>query len=67
MRRGMITHLRTLARQEGRSTSHIVRSLILDYIRDRDRGGALRDLWNRMGNHAPASGEAGELPDDPER
>ncbi|MCS3658358.1 ribbon-helix-helix protein, CopG family [Salinibacter ruber] len=51
-------HLQTLARQEGKSTSDVVRSLVQRYVRDRDRGAALRDLWKQMQKRAEET-EAG--------
>jgi hypothetical protein len=45
-------HLQGLARQEGKSTSDVVRSLVQRYVRDRDRGAALRALWDRMQQNA---------------
>lgn len=45
-------HLQTLARQEGRSASDVVRALVRGYVQDRDRSAALRELWNRMKEHA---------------
>ncbi|MFB6248198.1 MAG: ribbon-helix-helix protein, CopG family [Salinibacter sp.] len=56
-------HLQNLARQEGKSTSDVVRSLVEHYVQDRDRGTALRFLRNRMQRSAekaeagPAEGE----------
>ncbi|MBB4091441.1 ribbon-helix-helix protein, CopG family [Salinibacter ruber] len=41
-------HLQNLARQEGKSTSDVVRSLVQRYVQDRDRGAALRALWEQM-------------------
>ena len=41
--------LNKLARAEGKSSSQIVRDLIDDYIRDRDIGSYIDDLWNRIG------------------
>lgn len=54
-------HLQNLARQEGKSTSDVVRSLVQRYVRDRDRGAALRSLWDRMQQNAE---EAGAGPED---
>ena len=54
-------HLQNLARQEGRSTSDVVRGLVRRYVQDRDRGAALRALWNRMQQNAE---EAGAGPED---
>ena len=45
-------HLQNLARQEGKSTSDVVRGLVQRYVRDRDRGTALRALWNQMQQNA---------------
>jgi predicted transcriptional regulator len=56
-------HLQNLARQEGKSTSDIVRGLVQRYVRDRDRGAALRALWNQMKQNAEED-QAG--PDDVE-
>ena len=53
-------HLQNLARQEGKSTSDIVRSLVERYVRDRDRGAALRALWNRMQQNAEETGAGPE-------
>lgn len=55
------TRLQSLARQEDRSTSDVVRSLVRGYVQDRDRSAALRNLWNRMEENARA---AGTSPDD---
>jgi len=49
-------HLQNLARQEGKSTSDVVRSLVERYVQDRDRGAALRSLWNRMQQNAKEAG-----------
>ena len=38
-----------LARQEGKTTSQMVRELIDDYIKDRDIGAYINDLWKRIG------------------
>jgi len=57
-------HLQNLARQEGKSTSDVVRSLVERYVRDRDRGAALRALWSQMQQNAE---EAGAGPEDVDR
>jgi predicted transcriptional regulator len=54
-------HLQTLARQEGRRASDVVRALVRGYVQDRDRSAAFRALWDRMQERAEASGA---LPDD---
>ncbi len=56
-------HLQNLARQEGKSTSDVVRGLVQRYVQDRDRGAALRALWERMRQRAE---EAGADPEDVE-
>ena len=56
-------HLQNLARQEGKSTSDVVRSLVKRYVRDRDRGTALRALWDRIQKNAE---EAEASPEDVE-
>jgi predicted DNA-binding protein len=48
--------LKKLARIEGKSTSHLVRDIIKDYIKDRDIGAYIDDLWERMGNKLKAKG-----------
>jgi len=52
--------LQNLARQEGKSTSDVVRSLVERYVLDRDQGAALRALWNRMQENAEGAGTAPE-------
>jgi len=54
-------HLQALARREGTSTSDVVRSLVQRYVQDRDRGAALRALWNQMQQNAE---EAASGPED---
>ncbi|PQJ26860.1 hypothetical protein BSZ35_18185 [Salinibacter sp. 10B] len=49
-------HLQNLARQERKSTSDVVRSLLRHYVQDRDRGAALRALWERMRQRAEEAG-----------
>jgi Ribbon-helix-helix protein, copG family. len=56
-------HLQNLARQEGKSTSDVVRGLVQRYVQDRDRGAALRALWDQMGR---STKEAGSGPEDVE-
>jgi predicted transcriptional regulator len=46
------SHLQNLARQEGKSISDVVHSLARRYVQDRDRGAALRSLWDRMQQNA---------------
>jgi len=46
-----------LAKAEGKTTSHVVRELIQDYVQDRDMGGYIDDLWNRIGLNLTAQGD----------
>ena len=39
----------SLAKNEGKTTSEIVRELLEDYVRDRDVGAYIDDLWDRIG------------------
>jgi predicted DNA-binding protein len=39
-----------IAKSEGKSISEVVRELLEDYVRDRDIGLYIDDLWNRIGN-----------------
>lgn len=43
------TKFAKLAKAEGKTTSHVVRELIEDYVQDRDICGYVDDLWNRIG------------------
>jgi len=38
-----------LAKAEGKSVSEVVRGLLNEYVRDRDMGAYIDDLWDRMG------------------
>lgn len=53
-------HLQALARREGKSTSDVIRGLVQRYVRDRDRGAALRALWDRMQRRAEEAGTGPE-------
>ena len=46
-----------LAKAEGKTTSHVVRELIQDYVQDRDMGAYIDDLWSRIGADLTASGD----------
>jgi hypothetical protein len=41
--------LERLSRAEGKTTSHMVRELIRDYIKQRDIAGYIDGLWDRIG------------------
>jgi predicted DNA-binding protein len=38
-----------LARQEGKTTSQVVREMIEEYVRERDISSYVDDLWERIG------------------
>ncbi len=38
-----------LAKAEGKNVSEVVRELLEDYVRDRDIGSYIDDLWERIG------------------
>lgn len=48
--------LNKLARVEGKTTSQMVRELIEGYIKERDIGGYIDDLWNRIGGKLRSKG-----------
>jgi len=48
--------LNRLARIEGKTTSEMVRGLIEDYIKERDIGSYIDDLWNRIGKKLKSGG-----------
>ena len=45
-----------LARVEGKTTSQMVRELIEDYIKERDIGTYVDDLWDRIGGKLKSKG-----------
>jgi hypothetical protein len=48
--------LSKLARIEGKTTSEMVRGLIEEYIKERDIGTYIDDLWDRTGKKLRAKG-----------
>lgn len=52
----MKNRLNKLARVEGKTTSQMVRELIGNHIREKDIGGYVDDLWNRIGGKLRAKG-----------
>jgi predicted DNA-binding protein len=48
--------LSRIARQEGKSTSFIVREIINGYIKDRDLGAYIDNLWDRIGKKLKTDG-----------
>ena len=43
------TKVSRLAKSEGKSVSLIVRELLEDYVKNRDMGSYIDDLWDRIG------------------
>ncbi len=52
----MKNRLNKLARVEGKTTSQMVRELIEDYIREKDIGAYVDNLWDRIGGKLRAKG-----------
>jgi predicted DNA-binding protein len=52
----MKNRLNKLARVEGKTTSQMVRDLIEDYIREKDIGTYIDNLWNRIGGKLRSKG-----------
>ena len=50
--------LNKLARIEGKTTSHMVRELIEEYIKEHDIGSYVDDLWGRVGGKLKSKGMA---------
>ena len=48
--------LTKIARMDGKSTSQVVREIIQDYIKERDIGAYIDDLWDRIGNKLRSKG-----------
>jgi len=45
-----------LAKAEGKSSSEVVRELLEDYVKDRDIGSYIDDLWKRIGAKVTSRG-----------
>ena len=52
----MKSKITKLARNEGKTASQIVRELIENYIKERDIGSYVDDLWDRIGNKLSSKG-----------
>ena len=50
------TKVNNLAKTEGKSISEVVRELLEDYVKDRDIGLYIDDLWKRIGNKLESRG-----------
>lgn len=53
---GLKDALARLARQEGKTSSQLVREMIEKYVKERDISSYIDDLWERMGKRARARG-----------
>ena len=53
---GMKNRLNKLARVEGKTTSQMVRELIEDYLKEKDIGTYIDDLWDRIGGKLRSKG-----------
>ena len=45
-----------LAKSEGKSFSEVVRELLEEYVKNRDIGSYIDDLWGRIGNKLQSKG-----------
>ena len=45
-----------VAKAEGKTTSEVVRRLIEEYVRDRDLGAYIDNLWGRIGKRLKSEG-----------
>jgi len=45
-----------LARSEGKSTNRLVREIIEDFVKERDIGAYVNDLWDRIGKKLAGGG-----------
>jgi hypothetical protein len=50
------TKVNNLAKTEGKSISEVVRGLLEDYVKDRDIGLYIDDLWKRIGTKLGSRG-----------
>ena len=50
------TKVNNLAKAEGKSISEVVRELLEDYVKDRDIGLYIDDLWKRIGTKMTSRG-----------
>jgi len=51
-----------LAKVEGKNVSLVIRELLQEYVKQRDMGGYVDDLWNRIGRQVRERGfSAGDI------
>ena len=53
---GLKTKVSNLAKSEGKNISEVVRELLQDYVRNRDIGSYIDDLWKRIGTKLTSRG-----------
>lgn len=49
--------IRRLARYEGKTTSGMVREILREYVKERDIGTYIDDLWKRIGKKLKSKGK----------
>jgi hypothetical protein len=50
------TRVSNLAKAEGKTVSEVIRELLEDYVRSRDIGSYIDDLWKRIGTKLKSRG-----------
>jgi len=50
------TKVNNFAKSDGKNVSQVVRELLEEYVRNRDIGSYVDDLWNRVGNKLRSKG-----------
>ena len=50
------TKVNNFAKAEGKSVSEVVRELLEDYVKNRDIGSYIDDLWERIGSKLSSNG-----------
>jgi hypothetical protein len=53
---GLKTKVNNLAKAEGKSVSEVIRELLEEYVRNRDIGSYIDDLWGRIGTQLTSRG-----------
>jgi predicted DNA-binding protein len=53
---GLKEKVNRVAKAEGKTTSEVVRGLIEEYVRDRDIGAYIDNLWGRIGKKLKSEG-----------
>jgi metal-responsive CopG/Arc/MetJ family transcriptional regulator len=53
---GLKTKVNNLAKAEGKSVSEVIRELLEEYVRNRDIGSYIDDLWGRINTQLTSRG-----------